>query len=723
MALPAVGCRVRILKDYATVRYIGPVAQQQGIWVGVEWDDHSRGKHDGSTAGVRYFNCVSGTTSGSFVRIERVCFGITLLEALRARYNNETAEHGEDVAAEELYVHTSRRRRVKVQLVGEEKIQQKQRQIHMLQSARLVGLDVSAVGDPAQLRDSIPSITSLDLTCNLVAGWDFVEHLAGREQGALTQLAVLNLSENKLTVPPASPSRSLTLLPSLRVLVLNDCGVAWQDVISVAPALPSLEELHLCGNPIGHLQPPPPPSPPPPPAAGQRQHQRPAHTAQLQGPSEVQTREGRQEAGGAGHVDGSGTSPGGSREGDADCGSSGVGGSNAATAPVAAVEAEGEGASGLDGAGEEEAAAMLASLFPHLQVLTLEDCQLPGWSAVEVLRRLPALTRLHLAGNTRLTHITYPGEEGAAAASPAAEQDQAAGVAAAPAAAVREAGPAAFPRLSSLLLGGCGISQWGSVDQLDRFPELREVRLTGNPVLTSSRGGGRFEVIGRVSKLTQLNGAEVRPRERRDAELRYLQHIATEMDRAGADESQRAAVRAAHPRLRRLIELHGAVLATAARDSGAGGSLASSMVEIKLTCVAAGATAKMGTQVKKLPKSTTVSALRLLCERLFKVKSQEMALFLRAPGDPMPEDIGAEDLQDRTLGFFGAQDGYEVLIDEVDPEALRRADEDARAAATAAHEGRLAEQLRAAEKLQAEFARSMGLQAQQQQQQQQQQQP
>ncbi|GIL78417.1 hypothetical protein Vretifemale_7882 [Volvox reticuliferus] len=524
-------------------------------------------------------------------------------------------------------------------------------------------------------------------------------------------------------VPPASPSRSLTLLPSLRVLVLNDCGVAWQDVISVAPALPSLEELHLCGNPIGHLQPPPPPSPPPPPAAGQRQHQRPAHTAQLQGPSEVQTREGRQEAGGAGHVDGSGTSPGGSREGDADCGSSGVGGSNAATAPVAAVEAEGEGASGLDGAGEEEAAAMLASLFPHLQVLTLEDCQLPGWSAVEVLRRLPALTRLHLAGNTRLTHITYPGEEGAAAASPAAEQDQAAGVAAAPAAAVREAGPAAFPRLSSLLLGGCGISQWGSVDQLDRFPELREVRLTGNPVLTSSRGGGRFEVIGRVSKLTQLNGAEVRPRERRDAELRYLQHIATEMDRAGADESQRAAVRAAHPRLRRLIELHGAVLATAARDSGAGGSLASSMVEIKLTCVAAGATAKMGTQVKKLPKSTTVSALRLLCERLFKVKSQEMALFLRAPGDPMPEDIGAEDLQDRTLGFFGAQDGYEVLIDEVDPEALRRADEDARAAATAAHEGRLAEQLRAAEKLQAEFARSMGLQAQQQQQQQQQQQP
>ncbi|EFJ42091.1 hypothetical protein VOLCADRAFT_67418 [Volvox carteri f. nagariensis] len=145
MATPAVGCRVRILKDYATVRYIGPVAQQQGTWVGVEWDDPTRGKHDGSTAGVRYFTCASGTTSGSFVRIERVNFGVTILDALRARYNNETAEHGEIVAPEELYVHTSRRRRLQVQLVGEDKIQQKQRQIHMLTSARLVGLDVSAV--------------------------------------------------------------------------------------------------------------------------------------------------------------------------------------------------------------------------------------------------------------------------------------------------------------------------------------------------------------------------------------------------------------------------------------------------------------------------------------------------------------------------------------------------------------------------------------------------
>ena len=45
----------------------------------------------------------------------------------------------------------------------------------------------------------------------------------------------------------------------------------------------------------------------------------------------------------------------------------------------------------------------------------------------------------------------------------------------------------------------------------------------GNPVLSLSKSGGRFEVIGRVPRLESLNGAAVLARERRDAETRYLQ--------------------------------------------------------------------------------------------------------------------------------------------------------------------------------------------------------
>lgn len=40
-----------------TVRYVGEVAGTTGSWLGVEWDDPSRGKHDGQHKGVRYFSC------------------------------------------------------------------------------------------------------------------------------------------------------------------------------------------------------------------------------------------------------------------------------------------------------------------------------------------------------------------------------------------------------------------------------------------------------------------------------------------------------------------------------------------------------------------------------------------------------------------------------------------------------------------------------------------
>ncbi len=40
-----------------TVRYIGIVKGTQGGWLGVEWDDSSRGKHAGEHGGVKYFKC------------------------------------------------------------------------------------------------------------------------------------------------------------------------------------------------------------------------------------------------------------------------------------------------------------------------------------------------------------------------------------------------------------------------------------------------------------------------------------------------------------------------------------------------------------------------------------------------------------------------------------------------------------------------------------------
>lgn len=55
-----------------TLKYVGPLASrpQDQTWLGVEWDDPKRGKHDGTHDGVRYFDTsVSG--AGSFLRYHR----------------------------------------------------------------------------------------------------------------------------------------------------------------------------------------------------------------------------------------------------------------------------------------------------------------------------------------------------------------------------------------------------------------------------------------------------------------------------------------------------------------------------------------------------------------------------------------------------------------------------------------------------------------------------
>jgi hypothetical protein len=52
-----VGQRVSFEAALCTVRYIGPVEGTQKKWLGVEWDDSTRGKHDGEHKGKRYFTC------------------------------------------------------------------------------------------------------------------------------------------------------------------------------------------------------------------------------------------------------------------------------------------------------------------------------------------------------------------------------------------------------------------------------------------------------------------------------------------------------------------------------------------------------------------------------------------------------------------------------------------------------------------------------------------
>lgn len=52
-----IGQRLSFSGALCTVRYIGTVQGTKGEWLGVEWDDPTRGKHAGEHEGVKYFEC------------------------------------------------------------------------------------------------------------------------------------------------------------------------------------------------------------------------------------------------------------------------------------------------------------------------------------------------------------------------------------------------------------------------------------------------------------------------------------------------------------------------------------------------------------------------------------------------------------------------------------------------------------------------------------------
>ena len=51
------GRRLSYSGSLCTVRYCGPVQGTKGDWLGVEWDDPTKGKHSGEHDGVKHFEC------------------------------------------------------------------------------------------------------------------------------------------------------------------------------------------------------------------------------------------------------------------------------------------------------------------------------------------------------------------------------------------------------------------------------------------------------------------------------------------------------------------------------------------------------------------------------------------------------------------------------------------------------------------------------------------
>lgn len=233
----AVGRRVLCNGERATVQYVGTVPPTKGLWLGVEWDNPERGKHDGSHEEVRYFTC-SHPTGGSFVRAKGVSFGVDFLSAVKQQYEVELDE----VIAEEITISTKT-----VNKIGYESILEKQR-MKNLKMITLENCEVSGAGPENEIRNNVPNVVSVHLPGNLLSSWEVVAAIT--EQ--LENLTELNLSHNRLKIC-SNPTNLSHAFLHVKVLMLNNCSITWSQVLHCAPMWPQLEELLLYNNEITEL--------------------------------------------------------------------------------------------------------------------------------------------------------------------------------------------------------------------------------------------------------------------------------------------------------------------------------------------------------------------------------------------------------------------------------------------------------------------------------------
>ncbi|XP_046399865.1 tubulin-specific chaperone E isoform X2 [Ischnura elegans] len=245
------GKRIECNGERGTVLYVGEVPPTSGVWLGIEWDDPSRGKHDGLHEGDRYFQ-TRHPTSGSFVRPLKVDFGRSFLSALKDRYREIKGDDTYGVDPTKLS-QLKRELNVRfIEIVGLDQVNKIQSCLKDLQVAGLRDEKISKGDQKGLISEECPAIQELDLSRNLLSDWITVAEIVAE----LPCLRVLNLSENLIQVPD-DPESISHCFKSLEHMVLGKMEYSWDDVMTCIKMWPNIQELQIPSNNISKLATPP----------------------------------------------------------------------------------------------------------------------------------------------------------------------------------------------------------------------------------------------------------------------------------------------------------------------------------------------------------------------------------------------------------------------------------------------------------------------------------
>ena len=274
------GRRIENLKEISTVKYVGPLKHQTDradadqVWLGIQWDNPERGKHNGTVEGYQYFICDDGLNSGSLLKHDKANFGINIFDGIHIKYSKKGADKPSHLNKlginveydEEAYFETKKRYKKKVEFWGFDKIWQKLSDLEHLKELSLSNLNISDLGPAGSLGAVLPNLRSLSLEGNLLFDWNQV-FLIGRE---LKHLEELYLSGNKLREPEADVKSleqikvnsndtvinepPLGVFENLKVIILVSMGLTWKTLTKILPLFLNVTELVLCNNKLNDFE-------------------------------------------------------------------------------------------------------------------------------------------------------------------------------------------------------------------------------------------------------------------------------------------------------------------------------------------------------------------------------------------------------------------------------------------------------------------------------------
>ncbi|KAJ9214382.1 hypothetical protein DTO166G4_4006 [Paecilomyces variotii] len=246
-----------------TVRYVGKVEGTTGEWLGVEWDDPTRGKHSGEHKGMKYFRCKSNhPTAGSFVRPSRPTEKPRgFLEAVHEKYASEYEEElAQSKQKEEAGTAVPLPDQIRfngkvVEEVGFEKIRKKLAELQELRIIILDGLRISGLlaNDVApeqrekaveDIEKTCPRIVELDLSHNLLQRWADVRDICR----PLKKIKLLKLNGNRFE----AIKNELTFERILE-LHLDDTLLTSDEIALLSYQFPSLTSLSASSNQISSI--------------------------------------------------------------------------------------------------------------------------------------------------------------------------------------------------------------------------------------------------------------------------------------------------------------------------------------------------------------------------------------------------------------------------------------------------------------------------------------